>query len=76
MTDRVNTLTVVLSNPTRTDDVEPIAHAIAQIRGVESVAMGEISAGTGARVQEQRRLHREVMDALNSVFRPDGLSRR
>jgi hypothetical protein len=62
MTDRVNTLTVVLERPIRTDDVQSIMDAILHIRGVQSVTTGEVdSALFGARTQERSRLRREIL---------------
>ena len=43
MTDRALTLTVMLSNPTRTDDLDPLIAAIAQMRGVEQVVAGTLN---------------------------------
>ena len=56
MTDRVNTLTVVLERPIRDDDVQPIVDAIRQMRHVLSVELGELSgsAGYGAVMQRDR----------------------
>ena len=42
MTDRYHSLTVVLENNLRTDDVEPLMNAIRQLRGVLKVS-GEVS---------------------------------
>jgi hypothetical protein len=62
MTNRVNTLTVVLERPIRTDDVQSIVDAIQHIRGVLSVANGEVDhAMFGARTQERIRLRREIL---------------
>jgi hypothetical protein len=66
MTDRVNTLTVVLERPIRTDDVQSIVDAILQIRGVLSVTTGEVdSALFGARTQERIRLRREILKVFD-----------
>jgi hypothetical protein len=62
MTDRVNTLTVVLERPIRTDDVQSIVDAILHIRGVLTVTTGEVDhAMFGARTQERSRLRREIL---------------
>jgi hypothetical protein len=41
MTDRIATLTVVLTDDMRTDDVQEVINAISQNRYVESVTIGE-----------------------------------
>ena len=42
MTDRLNTLTVILERPTIEDDVEPLVAAICAMRGVLRVERGEV----------------------------------
>ncbi len=41
MTDRIQSLTVVLEGDVRTDDVEILIQAITMIRGVQKVVKGE-----------------------------------
>lgn len=41
MTDRIRTLTVVLDDDYRTDDLEAVARAIKMIKGVSGVEQGE-----------------------------------
>lgn len=65
MTDRVNTLTVVLEHPVRTDDVEEIIAAIRMVRGVLSVEMGEVDGpSSGAGMQERTRLWQGVVEVF------------
>lgn len=45
MTDRIATLTVVLDQEYRTDDVEHIKNAINMIKGVQEVTNGEVCDG-------------------------------
>lgn len=68
MSDRVNTLTVVLEAPVRTDDVAALVRAIRTMRGVESVEVGEIDGASefGARMQERHRLMRAVMNVFDT----------
>ena len=65
MTDRLNTLVVVLEKPTRTDDVLTLISAIEAMRGVLSVESGEVNGlpGYGARGQE-RALWRNALTLL------------
>jgi len=66
MTDRVRTLTVVLENDTRTDDVRGLRSAIGRLRGVESVELGEVvdPAQLVARVEARRRLGEQLLALL------------
>lgn len=61
MTDRVNTLTVVLESPVREDDVERLMACIGGLRGVATVRLGEVEGAFGARAQERRALFNEVV---------------
>lgn len=42
MTDRVQSLTVMLDGPIRTDDVQAIVDAISMVKGVAKVELGEV----------------------------------
>lgn len=62
MTDRINTLIVVLESPVRIDDIVELKKAIASFRGVASVELGEINSGEciGARMQQDQRWRSEL----------------
>lgn len=65
MTDRFNTLTVVLDRDMREDDAEVLLSAIRQLRGVISVS-GNV-ADVSEYMAEERALHtlrQKVMDVL------------
>lgn len=70
MTDRVNTLTVVLEGTMRVDDLEHLKTVIGSIRGVLDVQAGEIVDASvfGARTQERIRLR----NAVWAVFQEEG----
>lgn len=66
MTDRVRTLTVLLEQDVRTDDVECIVDAVRMIRGVQHVRLGPvvgIEAWT-AREVARRELEAKLREAL------------
>jgi hypothetical protein len=67
MTDRFNTLTVVLENDMREDDAEGLIVAIQQMRGVLSVA-GDVSNQMSHMAEE--RAKREYWDKLKEVIYP------
>ena len=46
MTDRVNSLTVVLAHDVRDDDVEPLKNAISMMRNVLSVELNVVASDT------------------------------
>lgn len=62
MTDRINTLTVVLESPIRTDDAQGIVEAIAMVRGVQSVEFGEVDGTSGARIQQDAKWRAALSD--------------
>lgn len=61
MTDRVNTLTVILEHPIRDDDVEPLMDAIRSHRGVLDVKLGEVDGMFGARMQQDAKWVRALI---------------
>jgi hypothetical protein len=67
MTDRVSTLTVVLSKDMRIDDVEVVKQAVSMIRGVLKVENGPVTdyADLVARERIQRELQERVFQALD-----------
>jgi len=67
MTDRFNSLTVVLENDIRDDDAEAILSAIRQIRGVLSVS-GNVS-DVSTHVAQERARH-ELGERLWEVLHP------
>ena len=67
MTDRYNTLTVVLERDIRDDDARPILDAIAQIRGVLKVS-GNIASPESWMAEE--RAKREIGEKLWAVLHP------
>jgi hypothetical protein len=69
MTDRFNTLTVVLEKDIRDDDAETLLTAIRQMRGVLSVE-GNVS-DTTAHMAEERAKH-ELGQKLWEVIYPKG----
>ena len=69
MTDRYNTLTVVLEKDIRDDDAEALLTAIRQLRGVLSVS-GNVADLTAYMAEE--RAKRELGDKLWQVLYPKG----
>lgn len=67
MTDRVHSLTVVLENDVRTDDVQTLMSAILQLRGVISCKL-HVS-DIGSHMAEQRALH-ELRGKISDVLWP------
>lgn len=67
MTDRIHTLTVVLTNDTRIDDCEPLIAAIRQLRGVVSV---ETHVADHISHMARERARRELADKLWEVLFP------
>lgn len=65
MTDRVHSLTVVLKEDTRVDDVESISNAIRMVRGVISVE-GNVADSTSYMAEERARqeLGRKLLDVV------------
>lgn len=68
MTDRINTLCVVLEKPIRVDDAEDIITAIEMIRGVTKVEANIANPETYA---ADIRARRELGDKLWSVLFPN-----
>lgn len=66
MTDRYNTLTVVLEHDIREDDAEVLLSAIRQLRGVLSVT-GNV-ADTTAHMAEERARHKLGQELLAVVY--------
>lgn len=66
MTDRIRSLTVILENDTRTDDVESVTDAIRMVRGVHSVTLGKPVNLTDltARIQARSELRKKIGDLL------------
>lgn len=69
MTDRYNTLTVVLEKDIRDDDAEALLTAIRQLRGVLSVS-GNVADLTAHMAEERSK--RELGDKLWQVLYPKG----
>ena len=69
MTDRYNTLTVVLEKDMRDDDAEVLIAAIRQLRGILSVR-GNVADPSDYMAQE--RAKRELGDKLWQVLYPKG----
>lgn len=69
MTDRYNTLTVVLEKDVRDDDAETLLAAIRQLRGVLS-ASGNVT--DPAAYMAEERAKRELGDKLWQVLYPKG----
>lgn len=72
MTDRFNSLTVVLDRDIREDDAEALLNAIRQLRGVLSVT-GNVS-DVGSHIAEER-VRRELGDKLWEVLYPKTVNR-
>jgi len=67
MTDRYNTLTVVLENDMRDEDVEPLIAAIEQLRGVISVSGNIASPGLyAAQERAKYELRNQIIEVLTS----------
>lgn len=66
MTDRVQSLTVMLDDPIRTDDVQAIVDAIAMVKGVAKVELGEVMNPTAyfARQKASMDLANRIHDIL------------
>jgi hypothetical protein len=69
MTDRVNTLTVVLDREIRVDDVEAIKAAISMVRFVSKVENGPVN-DVDTYVAYDR-VRREIKEQLFKVLSPD-----
>lgn len=67
MTDRVHSLTVILAEDIRTDDVEPLQNAIRHLRGVIAVE-GNVS-NVESKMAEERALYL-LRDQLRDVLWP------
>lgn len=67
MTDRVHSLTVVLENDVRADDLVPLIQAIEQLRGVLAVKQHVTDIVT---VMAQERARRELGEKLWAVLYP------
>lgn len=78
MTDRVRTLTVVLDQDIRTDDVQVIVDAISMLRYVSSVKLGapvgpeQFVARMAVRSEVAAKLH----DAIDEAFEPKADGKR
>ena len=66
MTDRIKSLTVVLEQDTRTDDVEVVVSAIEMIRGVLKV---ELHKADSMDFVAENRVRRELIDKLYDVLK-------
>lgn len=64
MTDRVNTLTVILEHPMRTDDAEYLAQIINTIRHVQAVKLGHVDADFAVRSQVAREFKEKMRNIL------------
>ena len=66
MTDRIDTLTVVLEEPIREDDVEVLCAAIRQMRWVRSVEknVANMVAGHAAVENEKQRIYAGMMNLI------------
>jgi len=67
MTDRINSLTVVLENDMRDDDCAALVNAIAMLRGVISVGMNATDAQS---YMAEERARRELGQKLIEVVYP------
>lgn len=67
MTDRVHSLLVVLDHDIRTDEVEALANAIRQLRGVTSVAGNIVD--IQSKIAEERALAR-VREQIRDLLWP------
>jgi hypothetical protein len=68
MTDRYNSITVVLERDIRDDDAEPILSAIRMIKGVQS-ATGNV-AEVSDYIAEQRAIRELGQKILNVIYPP------
>ena len=67
MTDRYNTLTVVLEKDVSDDDIEPLISAIEQFRGVISVTGNVANAGLyAAQERAKHELRNQIIEVLTS----------
>ena len=67
MTDRVRTLTVLLDEDFRTDDVESIMDGLRMIKYVREVKLGEVVGHASWRASDEYR--REMSDVLFAIAR-------
>ena len=64
MTDRINTITVVLEKPTRDDDAEMLMSAIRTMRGVLKVELGPVEDGFAVRDQVRKEVYDKIHEQL------------
>lgn len=69
MTDRVNTLTVILDREMRVDDVEAVKKALSMVRFVSKVENGPVN--DIADYVAYDRVRREIKEQLFKVLSPD-----
>lgn len=72
MTDRINSFTVVLEKPIRSDDVEGLIDAVRRLRGVATVIqhVDDFTAAV-AREQAKHELRRDLLHVIApDVFKP------
>lgn len=73
MTDRIKTLTVLLNEPMRDDDVEALVNAILMMRNVKAVNTHvHTGADQLAEIHVKFDLRGKVLSAVDAVFR-DGI---
>lgn len=70
MTTRVSTILVVLDQPTREDDAEPLVNAIRMIRGVARVEVGPVDnvAESAAKARVQNDMRARLRDLLETLY--------
>ena len=70
MTDRVNAITVVLKEDTRTDDVQHLLSAIVMLKGVEDVKLNVVDLNEKyiAEVRVKNDLRKRVLEAFEDKW--------
>jgi hypothetical protein len=69
MTDRVQSLTVMLDQDYRTDDVQMIVDAIAMIKGVHRVELGDAVSSSDWFARERARM--DLASKIYDVLKPE-----
>jgi hypothetical protein len=67
MTDRVHSLSVILADDVRTDDIEALRNAICQFRGV--LAVEQHLSDITSKMAEERARH-EIRDRISEILWP------
>jgi len=71
MTDRINTITIVLERDVRDDDIEPLVQALQMIRGVAAVKPNVAHVSDFmAEERAKRDMGHRILDAITKIVYP------